>query len=119
MAKRTTRGTQASSSSSATSLYRQVLGPAFDTLSPCLKAMHQGETAQQWEGTADVSRGSGLVARLAANLFRFPKAGNNIPVTLSCSPEPGIERWVRCFGAHTLATVQWVKREQALFLMLR
>lgn len=111
MAKRTTHGMHMSSSGSATALYRQVLGPAFDTLSPCLKAMHQGEKAQQWQGTANVSRGPGLVARLAANLFRFPKAGSDIPVTLTCSPEPGIERWVRSFGENTLATVQWVKRE--------
>lgn len=107
MAKRTTHGMHMSSSGSATALYRQVLGPAFDTLSPCLKAMHQGEKAQQWQGTANVSRGPGLVARLAANLFRFPKAGSDIPVTLTCSPELGIERWTRRFGTASLSSVQW------------
>jgi hypothetical protein len=94
-------------SDAATPLYRQVLGAAFDTLPPRLQAVHQGIVAQQWRGVADVQRGGGWAARLAATLFGFPKAARDIPVTLTFSPAPGSERWTRRFGATTLSSVQW------------
>src|SRR3546814_17309263 len=38
--------------------YRQILGPAFDTLPPRLKELHGRKAARRWQGHAEVRRGT-------------------------------------------------------------
>lgn len=79
------------------SIYQRVLGPAFDRLPLSVRALHASQGRRKWSGIAQVRRGPGLLARLAALLFRFPKAGDGIPVVVTFSPDRGGERWTRNF----------------------
>ena len=80
------------------SIYQRVLGPAFDQLPPSVRVLHGSQGRRNWSGIAQVRRGRGLLARLAALLFGFPKVGDGIPVVVTFSPDRGGERWTRNFG---------------------
>src|SRR5262249_16854702 len=51
-------------------LYRRILGGAWASLPPALQAMHDVGDGLAAAGEAKVERGTGLLARLAAMLFR-------------------------------------------------
>jgi hypothetical protein len=87
-------------------IYRRVLGPAFDALPAALRALHGGSEPRCWVGTASVRRGSGRLARLLCALVGFPEAGESVPVTVTFAPEAGRERWTRTIGGRTFASVQ-------------
>jgi hypothetical protein len=75
-------------------VYQQMLGTAFAAL------------PLRWSGLADVTRGTGLLARLIARVIGFPKAASQTPVSLSLTPEDGGERWTRDFGGTTFSSLQ-------------
>ena len=60
------------------------------------------------EGVATVTRGSGLLARLAAALVGFPPAGENVPVRvdLQNGVQDGRERWTRSFAGRSFHRTQ-------------
>jgi hypothetical protein len=89
-----------------TSLYRRILGPAFDTLPRSLRQFHDVET--EWRGRASfrVTRGGGRLGNLVANLGGLPPAGEDVAVRLRVVREGDGERWVRDFGGHRLESVQ-------------
>ncbi|MDR7060758.1 MULTISPECIES: DUF4166 domain-containing protein [unclassified Sphingopyxis] len=87
-------------------LYRQLLGTAFDTLPPTLRLLHGSKAERRWQGHAEVRRGTGLLARIAAAIVGFPKAAARVPVTVAFTPEKGGERWVREFGGERFASLQ-------------
>src|SRR3546814_153781 len=86
--------------------YRQILGPAFDTLPPRLKELHGSKAARRWQGHAEVRRGTGLLARIAAAMMRFPKAAERVPLTVAFDPENGGEHWTRDFGGTRFSSHQ-------------
>ena len=87
-------------------LYRKLLGSAFDTLPPRLQELHGAVVVKQWTGHADVRRGSGIMARIVAVVFGFPKAASQASVTVTLSPEDGAERWTRNFDGKVFSSVQ-------------
>lgn len=87
-------------------LYRQLLGPAFDTLPPRVQELHGSATERRWRGHAEVRRGTGLLARLAAAIIGFPEAAQHVPVTVAFTPEGGGERWTRNFGGKPFSSLQ-------------
>jgi hypothetical protein len=87
-------------------LYRQVLGSAFDALPSKLKDVHGDAVTRRWKGSAQVRRGTGLLARMLGAAFGFPRAADAIPATVTFSPEAGGERWTRDFGGHLFTSVQ-------------
>lgn len=87
-------------------LYRQILGPAFDTLPPKLQLLHGRKAARRWQGHAEVRCGTGLLARFAAAVMSFPKAAPHVPVTVTFTPEQNGERWTRDFGGKRFASLQ-------------
>lgn len=87
-------------------IYRQVLGSAFDSLPPAIRQLHDSSSPRNWVGKADVTRGKGLVARLIASIVGFPKSGNDVPVTVTFSPENGGELWTRTFGNRRFSSFQ-------------
>jgi hypothetical protein len=54
-------------------LYRRVLGEAFATLPPEIRAMHGRADGGQAQGRCHIRRGRNRVARLIAGMFRFSR----------------------------------------------
>ncbi len=87
-------------------LYHRILGPAFDELPAPLRDLHTPKGIKSWSGTATVTRGSNPLAKLAAWILRLPKAGRDIPVTVTFTPRNGTEKWERNFGGQTFHSIQ-------------
>jgi hypothetical protein len=64
------------------SLYSRLLGPAFDTLPPVLRAFHDVDT--EWRGRSSfrITRGKGWLRNFFADRAGFPAAGDNVPLRL-------------------------------------
>jgi hypothetical protein len=87
-------------------LYRRLLGNAYDALPAPLRVMHDLKGEMAAGGTATVTRGSGLLARVTAAIVGFPHAGVNIPVRVDFRLENGRERWTRTFAGRTFHSTQ-------------
>jgi hypothetical protein len=87
-------------------LYRRLLGDAYDALPAPLQAMHDLRHRMSAEGTATVTRGRSLPARLAAALVGFPRAGENVPVRVDFTLEHDRERWTRTFAGRSFHSTQ-------------
>lgn len=85
-----------------------MLGSAYDALPAQVQALHDTPGQHRWSGTAQVRRGTGRVSRLVAAVIGFPKAGADVPVTVTFSPDHGIERWTRDFGGRRFTS--WQRR---------
>jgi len=79
-------------------LFPGFLGESFDALPAEVRAGHDAVGPLHLSGRASVGRGSGLWPRFIAALFRFPKATDDIPVTVTMTPQRGGELWERRFG---------------------
>ncbi|MEQ1943049.1 DUF4166 domain-containing protein [Mesorhizobium sp. VNQ89] len=88
-------------------LYRKVLGTAFSALPPRLQQLHDSTEPRQWRGFAEVRRGRGPLAALAAAFVGFPKAAARVPVTVAFTPENDAERWTRTFDGKSFSSLQW------------
>ncbi|MDC0598421.1 DUF4166 domain-containing protein [Gammaproteobacteria bacterium] len=87
-------------------LYQRVLGSAWDDLPPAIRAMHNLSSSRTAQGRADVERGSHLFSRLIGGLFRFPKQGNDIPLTVTFTADGQGEIWTRQFGDKSFSSYQ-------------
>jgi hypothetical protein len=87
-------------------LYQRILGSAWDALPAAIRIMHTVNGTLVAEGRGSVERGTGLLARAIGNLFRFPKAGYDIPVTVTFTERGRAEIWARRFGEDSFASVQ-------------
>ncbi|WP_062217294.1 SDR family oxidoreductase [Aureimonas sp. D3] len=103
---------------SCDTIYRRVLGPAFDTLPPVIRALHGGRATSRWVGTAEVRRGQGLAARLICALTGFPRTGDGVPASVIFAPDGEVERWTRRIGGKTLRSVQWAGTGRDQFLLI-
>jgi glutathione peroxidase-family protein len=100
-------GTRTRNQESTThTLYRRILGDAWDGLPARLRAMHQYTGRQVATGQADVVRGSNPLARLAAFLAGFPAAGRQVPVQVVFTPVDGGESWTRTFAGQSFTSFQ-------------
>lgn len=79
------------------SLYQRVLGPSWERLPQAIREIHDGR-AKVAQGRASVRRGTGLLSRIVAALFRFPRAGDELPVIVQFKADASTETWVRSFG---------------------
>ncbi|SMX39430.1 SDR family oxidoreductase [Octadecabacter ascidiaceicola] len=79
-------------------IFRQVLGASFDILPDPIKATHNAVTPRAFKGMASVTRGTGVLARVAALLFGFPPTQQSIEVEVKKIPDGRGERWLRRFG---------------------
>ena len=80
-------------------LFQSCLGPAFDELPDQIRDLHHVVGRKNWSGEASVARGTGLLARLIAWVFLFPKANEHVPVRVTMDRTDTSEVWVRRFGA--------------------
>ena len=88
-------------------LYRRVLGDAWTLLPAPLKAVHDFTSRLSLEGSATVERGRGVLAYVIAALFRFPKAGRNVPVRVEFQRRGQAELWRRTFAGRSFASLQF------------
>ncbi len=89
-------------------IYRQILGPSFETLPQQVKALHDSTAKRTWSGTASVRRGRGLLAKMVAAIIGFPKQAESIPVSVAFSPDSDGELWTRTFGQQSFHSHQRV-----------
>jgi len=87
-------------------LYRRLLGEAYAAMPAPLQAMHDLKDEMVAEGSATVTRGGGLLARIAAAIVGFPQAGENVPVRVAFRNENGRERWTRTFAGRLFHSTQ-------------
>jgi hypothetical protein len=104
-------------------LYRRLLDTAFDKLPPAIQAMHDVTGLREARGTATVTRGRGWLARLTAAVMGFPKAGENVPVTVTlryrkCGRDGDGELWERDFAGQRFHSVQSAGRERTQYLLM-
>ncbi len=92
-----------------TSLYRRVLGEAFESLPPVLRDFHDRERGGFARGALRVTRGKGRLRDALATGLRLPASGTRVPLQLRVIVEGERERWVREFGQQRIETVQWAR----------
>jgi len=82
--------------------YERILGAhAWNQVPAAVRALHsEGEI----EGTFQVQRGRGLLARLLGWLLRLPPAGEAVPIRVQVEREGERLLWTRWFGTHALRT---------------
>jgi hypothetical protein len=97
---------EVSAATAALPLYRRLLGEAYERMPAPLRAMHDLHGTMSAEGSATVTRGPGLLARLAAAVVGFPHAGENVPLRVDFKIEAGRERWTRTFGGRAFHSTQ-------------
>jgi len=93
-------------------LYRQYLGEAWDELPAPIREMHDATGTWVAEGRADIERGKNPLARIAAFINRFPKAGRDVPITVTFESKDGREIWTRNFAGKRFASVQYEGRSR-------
>lgn len=81
------------------SLYRRIMGAAFDGLAPTVRATHETLREAGAGGRAIVTRGRHPLARLAAALIGFPPEGEHA-LHVEFTERDGVETWTRSFGPH-------------------
>lgn len=86
-------------------LYRQILGSAWERLPPAISALHAGGVRVA-SGQARIERGGGLLAAIVARVIGFPKAGEDVPVTVRFVADGDKEIWTRDFGGKIFRSVQ-------------
>lgn len=80
-------------------LFQQAIGDAaYAALPLSLRAFHERDAATVWSGVADVDGGISLIARLARTVFGLPKAGRDVPISVTVERAGNGEKWTRSFG---------------------
>jgi NAD(P)-dependent dehydrogenase (short-subunit alcohol dehydrogenase family) len=83
------------------SIFQTVLGESFTKLPESVQDAHLVYGPRRWAGRGKVTRGASVWARFVAAVFRFPKACDDIPVTVSMTPQNDGELWERCFDGQS------------------
>jgi hypothetical protein len=86
-------------------LYRRLLGDAWDLLSEPIRNMHNVCGSMTASGIAQVERGDGWVARLVASAFRFPRAGKDVPVEVRFDVKGDKQVWTRKFRDRSFSSI--------------
>ncbi len=79
-------------------LFQAALADRWQHLPPEVRALHSVHDVESFSGVARVTRGTTLLARLAAWFFGFPPAAEQIPLTVTKSRSETGEVWERDFG---------------------
>ena len=91
-------------SNNDTNPYKRLLEDAWQTLPTSLKSLHGSEPRLRVTGRATITRGKGIVARIAALLFGFPKPATDVPVTVTFDRTGKAEKWTRDFDGQVFSS---------------
>lgn len=85
------------------SVFRRLLGKAFDHLPPAIRQAHDVQGFLALEGEADATGPDNWIGSAIAFLFRLPPAGKNLPVRVEMrSEDDGSETWTRIYPGVTM-----------------
>jgi len=84
------------------SLFQAALAERWHQLPAEVQAMHGACVVERFSGTAQITRGSTLLARFAAWLFGFPPAAENVALIVTKTRSQTGEIWERNFGGRIL-----------------
>ncbi|MEM7317545.1 MAG: DUF4166 domain-containing protein [Pseudomonadota bacterium] len=85
----------------APSLFQKALADSWALLPSSTRALHKVHDVESFSGQARVTRGTGVIARLAAALFGFPAEADNVPISVTKMRKGDAEIWQRNFdGRH-------------------
>lgn len=110
-------GTRETSAEAGQPLYPALLGAAYQDLPPAIQALHRHEGNHTASGRASVERGRGLLSRLVGAAVGFPKAGSDMPVSVTFEITRGREVWIRDFGGRRFRSVQTAGRGRNAYLV--
>ncbi len=79
-------------------LFRRALEEEWERLPASIRRLHSVQDRESFSGRAEVERGQSWLARLAAFVFRFPRAGASIAVKVDKIRTAKGETWVRDFA---------------------
>lgn len=85
------------SSPRSVSLFRRLMGPGFEVLSPPLQQAHAGLEPVVLRGSGLVKGGAGLAA-LVRIVLGLPAPGRRLPCVVEIAPQDGRETWLRQMG---------------------
>lgn len=88
------------------SLYRGMLGTAWEGLPLAVQQMHAFDGELTVKGRAEIENGTGFLAKLVRRIMGFPKAGQDVPVTVTFRAQDGVETWTRRFGDEGFSSTQ-------------
>jgi hypothetical protein len=80
------------------SLFRRLMGPAFDTLPEPVRRVHHGRSTEVFKGRA-LARGSGALPARLARAFAGIELGRFPAFKVTIAPGGAGESWRRAFGA--------------------
>ncbi len=90
----------ATSEDEAPALFQRALGAAWQDLPASVRRLHSIQDIESFSGQVAVKRGKSLLARLAAWLYGFPPASENLPLTVAKERKGEKEVWRRSFAGH-------------------
>jgi NAD(P)-dependent dehydrogenase (short-subunit alcohol dehydrogenase family) len=99
-------------------LFRSALADRWPQLPIQVQELHSVQDVESFSGTAEVIRGTSLIAHFAAWFFGFPPARKEVPVTVTKTRTESGEIWERNFGGRifrsycTPATAPYRYRER-------
>lgn len=100
-------------------VYRQVMANAYDAMPPGWRAMHDLRQGQLTvAGRASVERGRSPLAWLVGAMMGFPKAGDDVPVSVTFSRQGHDEVWRRTFAGRSFSSRQAVGKGRARHLVV-
>ncbi len=89
---------------------------SYDLLPPAIQAMHDVNDRIIAKGNACITRDPSWLARCAAWVLRFPKAGNDIPLTTTFTKTTSGETLHRNFNGECFATYFYDHPDAGYFL---
>jgi hypothetical protein len=89
------------------SLYRRVLGAAYDRQSRAGQALHDAGPSH-WKGRCTVTGAQTLAGRLMAWLFQLPAATDDAPIVVEFSASGTGELWTRRIGSRVMRSRQFI-----------
>jgi predicted DCC family thiol-disulfide oxidoreductase YuxK len=99
------------------SLYRKMLGEAWNTLPPAVRTMHEATTDFVAGGRAEIKRGANILAKLVFRLIGSPPSGSDVPVTVAFRMKEGGELWTRNFAGNRFSSFQTAGRGRRTHLL--
>jgi len=90
-------------------LYKRLLGERYQTLPPTVQALHDVQGSVTWRGRFIAIRGQHPLSRLIASLLSLPKAGDDLPLSVTFTQDGEKEHWERDFDGHRFSSLQWTQ----------